>query len=247
MGDHRRDRSAIDHVVDETSNGDQRLGLRYEAGADRERRQPAQAPGAPREPGDRVAQGQEIAALQPVGQDDDHGAPCIATEAWHSEKRLQRVADTGAAVPIAHQISCGCERLLAALEPQRARHPRQARAKGEDFDIRRGLDQCMRKAEIVLGARFHRTRDVDQQQHLARPWPPLQPPEPHHLAVIACGFTQGSPQIRPRPAPRTHPSMAAPAWQAAWGFAREPAQRIAWLAAAEAALRQCFGAHRHFT
>ena len=71
MGDHRRARSPVDHVVDEAADGDQRLGLRHEAGAGRERRQPAQAPGAPREFGDRVAQRREIAALQPVGQDDD--------------------------------------------------------------------------------------------------------------------------------------------------------------------------------
>ncbi len=246
MRDHSRARSAVDHVVDEAANGDQRLGLRHEAGADRERRQPAQAPSPLRELGDRVAQGREIATLQPVGQDDDRGAARVAAEARHGEKGLQRVTDAGAAVPIAHQMRGGCERLLAALEPQRARQARQPRAKGEDFDIRRRLYQRMREPEIVLRARFHRARDVDQQQHFARPRAALQPPEPHHLAVVAYGFAQGSSEVRPRSAPRAHAAMAAPARQARRGFAREPAQRVVRPARAEAALCQCLGADRHF-
>src|SRR5450631_3828675 len=104
----------------------------------------------------------------------------------------------------------------------------------------------MRKLEIVLGARFHRARDIDQQQHLAWPRPPLQPPKPHHLAVVACGFAQNSPQVCPGPAPRAHAPMAAPARQMAWGLAREPAQRVARPGRAEATFRQRFGSHRHF-
>ena len=114
------------------------------------------APGAPRKLGDRVAQRREIAALEPVGHDDDRGAAGVAAKARHGQKRLQRIADPRAAIPIAHQMGGGGQRLLAALEPQRARHPRQARAKSENLDAGRRLHQRMREPEIVLGARFHR-------------------------------------------------------------------------------------------
>ena len=62
-------RSAVDHVVDETANRDQRLGLRHELAPTASGVSQLSAPGAPRKLGDRVAQRAEIAALEPVGHD----------------------------------------------------------------------------------------------------------------------------------------------------------------------------------
>jgi len=99
------------------------------------RRQPAQAPGPPRQFRDRVAQVRQIAALQPVGQDDDRGAAGVAAERGTARKAAAR-RRCGCRRPNRSPERGGRERLLAALEPQRARQARQARAKGEDFDIR---------------------------------------------------------------------------------------------------------------
>ena len=79
---------------------------------------------------------ERIAALEPVGHDQHGGAARIATEARNGEKRLQRVADAGAAVPVADQLRSGGQRLFAPLETQRPGHPRQPRAEGEDLDPR---------------------------------------------------------------------------------------------------------------
>ena len=113
MRNDRGGRSAVDQIIHEAPDRDQRLGLRLKAGTGGERRQPAQAPGAPRQFCDGIAQRRRIAALQPVGDDDDGGATRIAAEPGHGEERLQRIADPGAAVPIADQMGGGRERLLA--------------------------------------------------------------------------------------------------------------------------------------
>ena len=106
---------AVDQIIDEAPDRDQRFGLRPEARIGGERRQPAHAPGAPRQSCDRVAQGGRVAALQPVGDDHDRGAARIAAEPRHGEERLQRIADAGAAVPVADEMRGGGQRLLAAL------------------------------------------------------------------------------------------------------------------------------------
>ncbi len=135
MRDDRRARSAVNEIVDEAPDRDQRFGLRPEARRRCERRQPAHAPGAARQFCDRVAQGGGIAALQSVGDDDDGGAARVAAEPRHRQERLQRVADAGAAVPVADEMRGRIQRLLAALQPQRAGDSGEPRAEGEDLDI----------------------------------------------------------------------------------------------------------------
>ena len=147
MVDDRRRRAAVDHFVDEARDRDQRLGLRLEILSDRERRQPAHAPGAPRKLGDGVAHRQRIAALETVGDDQHESATGIAGEARHGEKGLQSVADPRAAVPVAHQLRGGGERLFAALQMHRARHAGKAGAEGEDFDARQKPGRARAQAE----------------------------------------------------------------------------------------------------
>src|SRR4051794_20362834 len=137
------------------------------------------------------------------------------------------------------------QRLLAALDPQRPRHPRQPGAEGEYFNVRRRLHQRMGETQIVLRTGLHRAGDIDQKQHLARPRTPLQPSEPHHLAVVARGLAQGAPQVRPGAASRAPAAMAAPPWQAGRGLAGQTAQRVAGASGSEAALDQRFGASCH--
>ena len=64
----------------------------------------------------------------------------------------------------------GRQRLLAALEPQRAGDAGQPGAEGEDLDVAapRAIKR-MRELHVVVGAGLHRAGDVDQQQDLARP------------------------------------------------------------------------------
>ena len=68
----------------------------------------------------------------------------------------QRVADARAPVPVADDLSRARERLLAALEPHRARDAGQAGAEGERLDPRGRLAQRVSETEIVLGAGLHR-------------------------------------------------------------------------------------------
>ena len=224
---------------------DQRLGLRRESRRRRERRQPADTPGAARQFCNRVAQGGGIAALQAVGDDDDRGAACVAAEPRHGQKRLQRVADAGAAVPVADEMGGGVQRLLATLDPQRAGHAREARAEGEDLDIARRLRKRMRKRHVLLGARFHRTGYVDQQQQscvAARA--PSQPAQPAgtspSLRTLSrrCGAGRRTDRAA-RAAPVTAPPRQA---TAASRDSRRSASPVA--AALEAALDQGLGARR---
>src|SRR5204863_321646 len=66
--------SAVDQIIHETADGDQRFGLRLKSGTGGERRQPAQPPGPPRQFGNGIAQGGGIAALEAIGKNDDGGA-----------------------------------------------------------------------------------------------------------------------------------------------------------------------------
>ena len=115
----RRARSAVHEIIDKALDRDQRLGLRLEAGRGCERRQPAHAPGPARQLCNCIAERRRIAALEAVRDDHDRGAAGISAEPGHGEEGLQRIADAGAAVPIADQEGSRVQRLLAALQPQR--------------------------------------------------------------------------------------------------------------------------------
>ena len=130
---------AVDQIIHEAADRDQRLGLRLKAGTGGERRQPAQAPGAPRQFGDRITQRRRIAALKTIGDNDDSGAARVAAESRYREERLQRIADAGAAVPVADQMRRRRQRLLAAFETQRAADAGEPCAEGEDLDVRNSM------------------------------------------------------------------------------------------------------------
>ncbi len=95
----------------------------------------------------------------------------------------------------------------------------------------------MSEAEVLLGARFHRAGDVDQEQKLARAQPPLQPAELDDLAIVAHRVSQGSPQVDDSAAARTPVSIAAPPRQAPTRLARKAPQGFPDSRGPETALR----------
>ncbi len=136
------------------------------------------------------------------------------------------------------------ERLLAALEPHRARHPREAGPEREHLDPLACLGQCVGEAQIVLGAGFHRAGDVDEQQHLARPHPALESRELEELAVVARRIPQRAAQVDHGAAPRAQTPVAQTLRQAPPSLAGQAPQSFARVGWAEAALDQGLGASR---
>ncbi len=218
--------------------------MRLEVLPRRERRQPADPPGAPRQARDGVGERERVAALETVGDDEHRGAARIAGEARHGEEGLQRVADAGAAVPVADNMRGARERLLAPFQMHRPRHPRQPRAEGEDLDARTRLRERMGEAEVLLRARLHRAGDVDQQQDFPRTRAALEAREAQNLAVVARRVAQGAPEIDDPAAAGACATVAASARQARGRLALESAQRIVAFRGAEAALDKRLGAGR---
>src|SRR4051812_59905 len=135
MRNDRSGGSAVDQIIHEALYRDQCFGLRLKAGTGGERRQPAQAPGAPRQFCDGVTQRRGITALEAIGENDDRGSAGVAAESGYREKSLQRIADAGATVPVADQMGGGRQRLLATLETQRTGDAGETGAEREDLDI----------------------------------------------------------------------------------------------------------------
>ena len=206
--------------------------------SDGERGQPAQPPGAAREPRDRFRQRRRIAALEAVRDDERDRAARVRRETRHGEKRLERVADASAPVKVTDDLGRAGERLLAALEPHRARHPREAGAEREHLDPWARLRERMGETQVVFGAGLHRAGDVNEQQHLARPHPALEPRELDELAVVARRVAQGAAQVDDGAAPRAQATIAQPLRQAPRGLPRQAPQRFARVGGAEAALDQ---------
>ena len=147
---------------------------------------------------------------------------------------LQRIADAGAAVPIADQCAAAesaCSRRLR----RSARVTRVSRVpKVNTSTLGAACDQRMREFDVVVGAPLHRAGDVDQQQHLARARAPLQAPEPQHLAVVAhdcrarCGADRPGPRrARMRRWPRRRGSRAGPRARDAQGIAARACRKAA--------------------
>ncbi len=137
----------------------------------------------------------------------------------------------------------GGQRLLAALETQRAGDAGEPGAEGEHLDVGSRVRPAACASFMLSSVRpFIEPETSIRQQHLARPGAPLQASEPQHLAVVAHALAQGAAQIGPRAAAGAHAAMPAPPRQSGQGLARESAQGVAGRACREAAFDQRFGA-----
>ncbi len=165
----RRDRVALDEVVDERQRRGHARGQRREPRRGLERVDPDDAVRDPGQPRHLLGEHVGLAAVPPVGDDHHDGTPGHAPHPPRVVEGAQRRADARTARPIGDPRRRGGDRGIRIPVRQLASEAGQARAEGERLHTRARDHRAVQEAHQHPRVRLHRAAHVAEHHEPAGP------------------------------------------------------------------------------
>ena len=170
-----------------------------------QRVEPQQTAAMPAQPVQLMRQFRRLAGIQPVGDQQHHGAPAHQTARVLAAQRGQRLAELGAACEVLYGQTGASQHLVGIGDAHRRRQVGQTGAERKHVALAQAVGSAMQKSQQQARVALHRTRHVHQHQQRQRLMAPLQTRQRQQLATGTRGLVHDTWPIHARsPFPRAH-------------------------------------------